>query len=233
MNTKKLIGMTLASALLLAPAWLLARQDQSQDSVVEAARKAQEAKKTAPKAKMTIDNDNLDTLTGTVNVVGQEPTVPADAGKTAPNAAKGEKPAVKGEAYWRKTFAAANKKLADDAHELDILQRELNLKQQQYYSDPNQAMKQEYTRQDLNDSKQKIDDMTAAVAQDKQDIADLEDALHQAGGDPGWEREAAPQDLTEAPAQTPAPVQADVPAAAPPPDKAEVPAQAPAQTPAQ
>ena len=80
----------------------------------------------------------------------------------------------------------ANKKLADDAHELDILQREYNLKQQQYYSDPNTAMKQDYTRQDLTDTKKAIDDKTAAVAQDKQDISDLEDALRKAGGEPGW-----------------------------------------------
>ncbi len=79
-----------------------------------------------------------------------------------------------------------NKKLADDAHELDILQREYNLKQQQYYSDPNTAMKQDYTRQDLTDTKTKIDDKTAAVAQDKQEISDLEDELRKAGGDPGW-----------------------------------------------
>ncbi len=134
-----------------------------------------------------------DTLTGTISVVGQQPEAPAEADKAAADKTKSsaDKAPPKDEAYWRKVFAAANKKLADDAHELDILQRELNLKQQQYYSDPNQAMKQEYTRQDLNDSKQKIDDKTAAVAQDKQEIADLEDQLRQAGGDPGWEREAA------------------------------------------
>ena len=53
---------------------------------------------------------------------------------------------VKDEAYWRKKFADANKKLTDDAHELDILQREYNLKEQQYYSDPNTpCAKQDYT----------------------------------------------------------------------------------------
>ena len=103
----------------------------------------------------------------------------AAADKTKTAAPRAKKPPVKDEAYWRKTFADANKKLADDAHELDILQREYNLKQQQYYSDPNTAMKEEYTRQDLNDTKAKIDDKTAAVAEDKQDISDLEDAVTQ------------------------------------------------------
>ena len=146
-------------------------------------------KKTAPKAKMVIDNDNLDTLTGTVNVVGQEPPLPEDAAKAAAaKAAPAPKSlTLKDEDYWRGKFADANKKLTDDAHELDVLQREYNLKQQQYYSDPNTAMKQDYTRSDLNDTKTKIDDMTATVAADKQAISDLEDDLRKAGGDPGWE----------------------------------------------
>ena len=71
-------------------------------------------------------------------------------------------------------------------HELDVDQRDYNLKQQQYYSDPNTAMKEQYNRQDLNDLKKVIDDKTAAVAQDKQDISDLQDELRKAGGDPGW-----------------------------------------------
>ncbi len=54
-------------------------QDQGQESVADAARKARAEKKTAPKAKMTIDNDNLGTLTGTVNVVGEAPAPPEDA----------------------------------------------------------------------------------------------------------------------------------------------------------
>jgi hypothetical protein len=54
--------------MLIVPAYLAAWQDQ--ESVADAARRAQAEKKNAPKAKMTIDNDNLGTLTGVVNVVG-------------------------------------------------------------------------------------------------------------------------------------------------------------------
>jgi hypothetical protein len=191
MNTKTFITAALAGALLCSPALLSARQPQ--DSVADAARKAQAEKKTAPKAKMVIDNDNLGSINGTINVVGQEPAPApaADQAKPADDAAKAEaeKPVVKDEAYWRKQFAELNKKLADDAKELDILQREYNLKQQQYYSDPNTAMKEQYDRKDLTDTKQNIDDKTAVVAKDKQDISDLEDTLRQAGGDPGWARQ--------------------------------------------
>ncbi|MGH9680069.1 MAG: hypothetical protein ACRD4Y_08970, partial [Candidatus Acidiferrales bacterium] len=131
--------------------------------------------------------DNLDSIKGTISVVGQE-AHPPDKTKATATTGKpaAEKPPVKGEDYWRKQFAEANRKLTDDAHELDILQREYNLKQQQYYTDPTVAMREQYTNQDLNDTRQKIDEKTAAVAKDKQDISDLEDALRQAGGDPGW-----------------------------------------------
>jgi chromosome segregation ATPase len=190
MNTKRLIFAALASALLCSPALLNARQPQ--DSVAEAARKAQAEKKTSPKPKIVFDNDSLDSLKGTVNVVGQEPAPPADQAKPAADdktKPEVEKPQVKDEAYWRKQFAEANKKLADDSHELDILQREYNLKEQQYYSDPNTAMREQFDRKDLTDTKRGIDDKTAAVAKDKQDISDLEDALRQAGGDAGWARQ--------------------------------------------
>ena len=195
MNTKQLITLALGVALLAAPASILARQ--SQDSVADAARKAQAAKKNAPKAKLTIDDDNLSTITGTVSVVGQAPSAADDQAKNAANdqAAKldaaAKKAPVKDEAYWRDRFAVAGKKLADDSHELDISQREYNLKQQQFYTDPMASLKQEYSRQDLTDSKTKIDQLTATVEQDKTDIANLQDELRQAGGDPGWATPAA------------------------------------------
>jgi hypothetical protein len=178
----------LGCAMLAAPAYLAAQQEQS---VADAARKAQAEKKNAPKAKMTIDNDNLGTLTGTVSVVGETPAPAEDqskkpAGETPSTVAPAAKQPAKDEAYWRQKFTEANKKLADDQRELDITQREYNLKQQQFYTDPMASLKQDYSRQDLNDSKTKIDEKTAAVAQDKADISNLEDDLRKAGGDSGW-----------------------------------------------
>lgn len=191
--------------MFASSAYLMAKPNQEQESVADAARKAQAAKKNAPKAKMTIDNDNLGTLTGTVNVVGPTPAPPEDQtkkaaadDKTAKAATPSEKSPLKDEAYWREKFAGANKKLADDAHELDIMQREYNLKQEQFYTDPMASLKQDYSRSDLNDSKTKIDEKTAAVNQDKMDVSNLEDELRQSGGDPGW---ATPPAQPAAPAQ--------------------------------
>ncbi len=204
MNTKRFITLALGGVMLASPGYLAAQQDQGQgqESVADAARKARAEKKDAPKAKMVIDNDNLGTLTGTVNVVGEEPAPPDDQAKKAADGKTPKSTApVKDEAYWRQKFADANKKLADDAHELDILQREYNLKQQQFYTDPMASLKEEYSRQDLNDTKAKIDDKTAMVEQDKTNISNLEDELRQAGGDPGWATPPAQSAPDSAPQQ--------------------------------
>jgi len=216
MNTKRFIILALGCLLLAGPACLAAQQDQ--ESVADAARKAQAAKKNAPKAKLTIDDDNLGTLTGVVNVVGQEPAAPEDQTKkpAAPKNAAVAKD--KDEDYWRDRFAAANKKLADDQRELDITQRELNLKQEQFYTDPMASLKQEYSRQDINDSRTKIDELTARVAQDKTDLSNLEDELRRAGGDAGW----------ATPSTQPAQGQASTGQSAPQQPEPEQPAPAPA-----
>jgi len=96
---------------------------------------------------------------------------------------------VKDEAYWRKRFAEARKQLAAAEKEADILQRELNLQNQQYDSDPNRALQEQYSRKQINDLRQKIDEKKAEVARLKQGISDLEDELRAAGGEPGWARE--------------------------------------------
>lgn len=200
MNLKRIALAVMGSMLLLSPVILKAQNQQ--ESVADAARKARAEKKPGIKPAVVYSNDNLDTIKGAVSVIGEEPAakidstavkVKTDADAEAPKkvetAAPEKAPAVKGEADWRKEFADARKTLADDSHELDVLQRELGLKSQQYYSDPNVAMKEQYTNDDLNKTKKEIDDKTAAVAKDKQAISDLQDALRQAGGDPGWGRE--------------------------------------------
>jgi hypothetical protein len=207
MNAKRILFAALVSAFLLSPTLLVAHPPQ--ESVAEAARRAQASKRPAAKPAIVITNDDLDSIKGTVSVVGEIQAPLVDQTAAAPDKAKTPAPddkstapaatdkpkaapaddkstPAKDETYWRKTFAGARKKLEDDSHELDVLQREYNLKQQQYYSDPNTAMREQFNRQDLSDTKTKIDDKTAAIAQDKQAISDLEDALRQAGGEPGW-----------------------------------------------
>jgi len=186
-------GILLASSLCATVAQgQTAAVTQQGTSLGDAARKAREQNKGRQAGKV-ITNEDIGDIKGTVSIVGVAPAVPAatDAAKpAAPAAAAAAKPAevVKDEAYWRGQFAAARKKLADDSKELDILQREYNLKEQQFYTNPNVALREQYGRADLNKTRSEIDAKTTAVAKDKQDITTLEDQLRQAGGNPGWAR---------------------------------------------
>jgi len=196
------LSAVLFSAFGLACAHAQSASSNSQDSLADAARKAREQKKEAPKQAKVFTNEDLGDLKGTVSVVG-EAAAPADAdkvadGKAAPADAKAPaaeakaqpagdaKPEARDEAYWRKKFDDARRTLTGDAKELDVLQREFNLKQQQYYSDPNVALREQNDRKDLDSTQDQINTKKAAVDKDNQALADLQDDLRKAGGDPGW-----------------------------------------------
>jgi hypothetical protein len=175
---------------------------QSGSSLTEAARKAREQEKNRPPAKV-YTNEDIANLKGSVSVVGAPtPTAPPEGTAPAAPAAAAKaaaKPEVKDEAYWRAKFADARRKLADDTKEADILQREYNLKEQQFYSNPNVALREQYSRADLNKTSGEINAKKADVEKDKQAISTLEDQLRESGGDSGWAREPDP-----APASAPA-----------------------------
>ena len=202
------LGATLAQSQA-APA------PQQAPSVAEAARKAREQSKGRPQPAKVFTNEDIPNLTGVVSVVGTPPAEPAAApaagqpatappaegaaapaaavpGAVAPGAAPPPQAVVKDEAYWRTAFADARKKLADDTRELDILQREYNLKQQQFYMDPNVALREQYGRADLNKTLEQINTKKLDVERDQQAIATLENELRQSGGQPGWSREPTP-----------------------------------------
>lgn len=203
MLSRKLLLATTVLALA-ATAVVTRAQDASQaQSVADAARKARAQKKDAAKPAKVFTDDNVGDIKGQISVVGSQSAPQAapqsddakkEDTKTA-NAADGKKD----EAYWQGKFAAARKQLADDTREVDILQREFNLKQEQYYQDPSAAMKQQYSRADLDKTQSDIDAKKQAVEKDKQAISDLEDELHRAGGEPGWANEpsgAGPSEAT-------------------------------------
>jgi hypothetical protein len=197
MNTSKAfffnaaIVLTLTCGAMAGFAQDLSQPDQP--SLADAARKARADKKEQPKDTTKVfTNDDIPTLKGVVNVVGQTPESPTPAAANTGKAAHGE---VKDEAYFRKKFAEAHRALADDTKELDVLQREFGLKQTQYYSDPNVAMREQYSREDLSKTQADIDAKKADVAKDQQVISDLEDDLRKSGGDPGWE--SAPEGNTQ------------------------------------
>jgi chromosome segregation ATPase len=187
--------------LLLAPLGAAQSQPPAQQSkqpdIVEAARKAREQQKDQPKAKRVFTNDDLpkageastaaaagEATAGTEAAAGQ-PQAEAGAGTAA---APSGAPKLN-EADWRKRFADLRAKIAAAEREADLIQRERNLNEQQYYSDPNKALREQYTRGELNEQKSKIDAKRQEIAQLKQQLADLEDELRKAGGPAGWARE--------------------------------------------
>jgi predicted RNase H-like nuclease (RuvC/YqgF family) len=182
-------GFVLAPVLWLTGLPVAAQpQDASQqtgDPVADAARKARESKKDVPKPKKVWTDDDLKKATpetvSTVGTTGTPTTV-----QTTGNATTGQD--QNGEAAWRAKFKDQRDKIARAEKELDILQRELEKAQLQYYPDPQKAMTEQNSRADINDKTAKIDAKKKEIEQLKQGLDDLEDQLRKAGGQPGWAR---------------------------------------------
>jgi hypothetical protein len=189
-----LISFGLAGSIAIA--WQDASQQQSSDPVADAARRARDQKKAAPPVKKVYTNDDMPSV----------PQTPASDTTKAEGAAKNAEAKTEGadkekgnekanpdedknsEAYWRKRSKTLHDKLDTAQKELDILQREQDKDQVQYYGDPQKALMQQYSRADINEKKAKIDAKQKEVDTLKQQISDLEDAVRKAGGDPGWVR---------------------------------------------
>jgi uncharacterized coiled-coil protein SlyX len=118
-------------------AWAAPALAQQQSSLGDAARRAREQKKHAPKAARVWTNDNLPD-SGGVSVVGPptEPAAPTRAegqAESSAGAAEGEeKDAQETEARLRE----AKEQLKRAEKQLDLVQRDFDLQRQQYYSNP-------------------------------------------------------------------------------------------------
>jgi len=185
------LSLLLGVAAFAAPAQQAPSQPSTGDPVADAARKARAEQKTAPKPKKVFTNDDIPSApppappaaTASNKAVG-------DAQAVDPNAKKATDPEEdpKNEAYWRKRSRVLRTKLATAEKELDVLQRELSKDEVQYYPDPQKALMQQYNRADINEKHAKVDAKKGEVDSLKQQVADLEDAVRKAGGDPGWVR---------------------------------------------
>jgi len=184
------------------------QQDSSQqtgDPVADAARKAREQKekKNAPKPKKVYTDDDVkpaepekpsvqNATASTPAIAGTESAT----GATAPGAVRaedatkkedaGEKEDPNGEKAWRKRFREQHQKIASVEKEIEVLQRELQKAQLQYYTDPQKAMMEQNSRGEINDKTAKIAAKKKELEQLKQQLDDMETELRKAGGDPGW-----------------------------------------------
>ena len=188
-NLRTATGLGILAILICIPA--RAQQQNSQsgsgDPVADAARKAREEKKDAPKPKKVYTEDDIPTKKGDISVVGNSaPQTDANANTAVETlTAKG---ALTPEQLWRKRFADHRAKIARAEQELDVLQREENKAGVQYYSDPTKAMKEQYSRTEINQKAAKIEAKKKEIAALKQQTDEMEDQLRKAGGDPGWAR---------------------------------------------
>ena len=175
---------------LLAQQQQDASQQSTGDPVADAARKAREQKKketVKPKRVYTDEDVNHLTweapaATGTAQGV-TEGDAKANGAQAGPEAGKPEENA---ETKWRKRFKEAYGNLARAEKELDVLQREDNKAQLQYYPDPQKALKEQYSRKEINEKDTKIAAKKKEIEQLKQQISDMQDELRKSGGDSGW-----------------------------------------------
>ena len=205
-NAALKVGTVMALCLAVAP--FLRAQDSSQqtgDAVADAARKAREEKKTAAKPKKVFTEDDIAPrpaaqppaqiqqpatgIASNTNPVTGEPVKAVPPPVDNSQDSKTAVPQENDEVHWRKAFKAARDKLAAAEKQLNILQRDLNKNELQYYPDPQKALKEQYSREGINQRKAKIDAKEAEVAKLKQELSDLEDGLRKSGGDSGWARE--------------------------------------------
>ncbi len=98
------------------------------------------------------------------------------------------------ETCWRGKFTAARQAIKGAEKELDILQREEKLARTQYYKDPNQAQREQYSNStaggaELRQLKSDIETKRKDVEKLKQDLRTLEGDLRKAGKPAGWGRE--------------------------------------------
>jgi len=169
-------------------------QQQTGDPVADAARKAREKKKDAPKPKKIYTDDDVKKSApepaAAPGVAGG--TVAATAAQAAGGSAKtGDATKTEdpnGQAAWRRRFQAQRDKIAKLMKEVDILGRELEKAQMEYYPDPQKALTQQNSRAEINAINAKIDAKKKEVAELQQGLDDMEEQLRKSGGDPGWAR---------------------------------------------
>jgi len=136
------------------------------DPLVEAARKARQAKKGTPPP-VVFTNENMPTSATAISVVGD---APASANSSPSSTRTIEARDTKNdEQLGRQKFAAARSKLREDTDKLDVMKR--------YFNETDSVMMQQAAL-----------DQEKRIAADKKAIDDLEDALRKAGGDAAWSR---------------------------------------------
>lgn len=187
-NPWRLASLILAGLALLPPVGRTQSQDQS-ESVVEAARRAREKKKKAaarPAPLITEDDLKPATPDTVVSATAELPRMPGSAPSDAQSKSQNANAPASGAASTESTEKATAKisaeldkvkqelelkqRIEGAQKDLDLLQRELPLERQNYYSNPDYVhntagkAKLDALNQQISDKKQEIEDLKAKLA---------------------------------------------------------------------
>jgi hypothetical protein len=166
-------------------------------SLAELARQQREKKKQQPASRTKVYTNSDIPEPALAGAPPAETTAQPEAAKSEgekkeagkPGAPKEEeKSQAELEKQYRDQFAKLRENQDTEERRLDVLQRELNLAQQQYYPDPNKALQEQNTRAEINQRTADIEKQKAVVDKAKQAIADLEEELRTKGLPTGWAR---------------------------------------------
>ena len=196
MRSTHLITTALLAALLVTCGAARAQDQSTGDPVADAARKARDQKKVAPKPKKVFTDDDVAPKPAEAPApAATQPTAEgmpaaetAAVAKSAPGGPAGDKEDPNSEKAWRKRFADQHRKIAEAEQALDVLQREAEKADRQYYPDPQKALKEQFSRDEINKKNADIASKKKEIAALKQQLSDMEDQLRASGGDPGWAR---------------------------------------------
>ncbi len=217
MSLRRLIIVCTVCFVAAGGTWLAAQPQgggAKEPSLGDLARQLKEKRaEAAQKPSKVFTNDNLPTRPagrGGLSVAAQmssevqgeeaEPTeaesaeseaaeAEAQSGEEAgPPAVDSESAGAHDEEYYRSRMTALRSQLDIHQRQLDVLEQKLSQNQMQFYGDPNKTLQQEYSRKDIVDLTEEIENKKQEIAADEQSIRDLQDQLRREGAPAGWLR---------------------------------------------
>jgi predicted RNase H-like nuclease (RuvC/YqgF family) len=154
--------------------YLAAQDSQDTSSVADAAKRAREKKEAATKPANVITNDTIPSVPPTEATALNAPQAGTSSGDACSTCANSDKTGGAGDEKKNAEIEALKKELKDKQEAVNLLQRELSLDRDTYYSNP------DYQR-DLG-GKQKLDDMQANLNDKQNELNDLKTKLTELAG---------------------------------------------------
>jgi predicted RNase H-like nuclease (RuvC/YqgF family) len=187
MSSKLILrGLALLIAVVFFHSLCLAAQDAP--SVAEAARRAREKQATSKPAKVITDDALTHAPTTPSATASPTPSSSAAQAENAPAAPSGEQPTAQSDEETAKKkgeIEALKREIADKQQSIKLLQREIALAQDTFYSNPNH----EHDRA----GNEKLDSMRSDVEQQQAALAELQAKLEALGPVPDSKSSESPE----------------------------------------